>query len=664
MFTIPYDSPWIVITAGTVLAILAVLIGYRWWAPAQAGWQRLALAGIRALALTLVAMLLLPLMCVQQTVITQSPRLAILVDASPAMQSGAAGNTAWDAAYNRAFDDELWRKALPDWQIERWAFGAYPQVLSQSDLTLELNGRDLHRVLEVLSERPHPPVAALVLTQSGDWEGTDFSPQDQFGFPVSIWEMSQSQSPHAVITNIIAPPVAYAGELTELKVELDIVGATSARVLLREKETEKVWGEAEGGDGQPAIIRAVPPQAGFVALEAEVDPIPGEVSPIVGKKAHLTLQIVDEPIIAQILTFAPTREGAMLTRTWQGDHRLRLNWGGIGLGGQLWDGSIATAGEEPAVVVWENPNERSLPFRQHMQQLLDEGAGLVILCSARDPGVTGVPAEWLPGTATGADSGAWLPQLPTAPTITGLLGLTNGQPWRGVHGINPSPGTEVVLWGWNGYRQQPLAALVRHGKGKILWVLGMDYGTSGIQAPDSVDAAWRSISRQMASPWLGSGPRVIINQVVRMNQPVTFSLHLSEPNAVPGAVFTSASQQQTLALTNNTGIWEGSFIPTRQGSGTLSITGGTTSLSIPLRVDEPLNLASPSSGSLQALVALLGGSYIPADGQPTPNFIPTPTPRQESSPGCLQLNNWMGIYLALIVLLCGEWYLRRRLGLV
>ncbi len=354
----------------------------------------------------------------------------------------------------------------------------------------------------------------------------------------------------------------------------------------------------------------------------------------------------------------------MLTRSWRGDHRLRLSWGGIGLGGQLWDGSIATAGEEPALVVWENPDERSIPFRQHMQQLLDAGAGLVILCSAHNPGVSGVPSDWLPGTPTGADSGAWLPQLPSAPTITGLLGLTSGQPWLGVHGINPAPGTEVVLWGWNGYRQQPLAALVRHGKGRILWVLGMDYGTSGILAPAAVDATWRSISRQMASPWLGSGPRVIVNQVVRMNQPATFSLHLSEPNAVPSAVFASASQQQTIALSNNSGIWEGSFLPSAPGSGTLSINGGATNLSIPIMVDEPLNLATPSSGSLQALAALLGGSFIPSDGKPAPDFIATPTPQQESSPGYLQLNNWMGIYLALLVLLCGEWYLRRRIGLV
>ncbi len=119
--------------------------------------------------------------------------------------------------------------------------------------------------------------------------------------------MPQSESPHAVITGVIAPPIAYAGELTELKVELDLVGATTARVVLREQETGKVWGEAAGGNGQPAIIRAVPPQAGFLTLEAEVDPIPGETLPALGKKAHLTLQIVDEPIIAQILTFSPTR---------------------------------------------------------------------------------------------------------------------------------------------------------------------------------------------------------------------------------------------------------------------------------------------------------------------------------------------------------------------
>jgi len=664
MFTVPYDSPWIVITIGTALAIVAVYIGYRWWAPVQAGWQRFALAGIRALACTLVALMLLPLMCVQQSINTAAPRLAILVDASPMMHRGSAGNAAWDAAFARAFDDELWRKILPGWQIERWAFGDQPQTFDSAKHDLVMEGRDLHRALEVLANRPNPPQAVLVLTQGGDWEGTDFSASDKFGFPVSFWQIPQSESPHVIITNIIAPPVVYAGELAELKVELDIIGATSARVVLREMETGKAWGEATGGNGQSAIIRAVPPQAGFVTLEAEVDPIPGETLPIPGKKAHLTLQVVDEPIVAQILTFSPTREGAMLTRSWRGDHRLSLTWGGIGLGGQLWNGFVASTGEEPALVVWENPDDRSLPFRQRTQQLLEEGAGLVILCSAHRPGLAGVAPDWLPGTPTSEDNSAWLPQLPTAPTITGLLGLTNGQPWLGVHGINPSPGTEVVLWGWNGYRREPLVALVRHGKGKILWILGMDYGTSGIQMPAAVDAAWRSISRQMASPWLSNGPRVIMNQVVRMNQPVTFSLHLPEPNAIPEAIFYTASSQQKIALTNNAGIWEGSFTPAEQGSGTLSITGAATSLSIPLIVDEPLNLPTTSSYSLQTLAVLLGGSYIPANEQPAQNFIPTPSPRQESSPGYTQLNGWIWGYVALIVLLCGEWYLRRRIGLV
>ncbi len=171
MFTIPSDSPWIVIIAGTVLAILAVFIGYRWWVPAQAGWQRLALAGVRALALTLVALLILPLMCVQQVANSPAPRLVILVDASPAMHRGAAGNTAWDIAFTRAFDDELWRKALPAWHIERWAFGSVPQVINSSSPALELEGRDLHRALEVLSGRPRPPDAVVVLNPGWEMAG-------------------------------------------------------------------------------------------------------------------------------------------------------------------------------------------------------------------------------------------------------------------------------------------------------------------------------------------------------------------------------------------------------------------------------------------------------------------------------------------------------------
>jgi hypothetical protein len=664
MLTIPYDSPWIVISIGAALAVAVIYAGYRWWAPAQAGWQRFALAGVRAFICTLVAVMLLPLMCSQTVTTAPAPRLAILVDTSPTMHRGANGNTTWDAALARAFDDELWRNVLPGWQIEHWAFGDHPQVLTNSDRNLIMEGRDLQRTLQILADRPHPPDAVVVMTQNGDWQGADFTPQSKFGFPVSFWQVPQSTTPHAVITDIIAPPITYAGELTEIKVELDLLGAIQVRVTLREKETGTLWGEASGGNGQPAVIRAVPPQAGFVALEAEVDPIPGEVQPAAGKKAHITVQVVDEPITAQIITFSPTREGAMLTRSWRGDHRLRLSWGGIGLGGQLWDGSVLSPADEPALVVWENPDERSQPFRKRMQSLLDEGAGLVILCSAHNPGVSGVPADWLPGTATSADNGAWLPQLPPAPTITGLLGLTNGQPWLGVHSVNPAAGTEVVLWGWNGYRREPLAALVRHGKGKILWILGMDYSSSSIQSPDTVDATWRSISRQLASPWLGNGPRAIINQVIRVNQPVAFSLHLNEPNAIPNAVFSSAAGQQKIALNNNAGIWEGSFTPSEQGAGSLSITGAATSLSIPLYVDEPLNLSPPSSGSLQALAALLGGSFIPGDGQPSPNFITAPTPQRESSPSYLQLNDWFGIYLALIVLLCGEWYLRRRIGLV
>lgn len=652
-------------TLVVLAAVSGVVFGYLWIAPNQAGKMRWLLAGLRLFVLTMILALLLPMGLITDTEDRETPNLAVLVNSSPGMWKGKTGQRPIDVSLNRISDKSFWQKATPGWKITPWCFGDTLQPLAEGYEPQPSTTRNLSKALDILSASPIRPDAVLLLTTSDEWDGDEI--KTSLDIPIHIWRVPEENQPHASIIDIEAPPVAYAGELTRIHIQVDIAGVDKVSILLHALGQQDSLAIATASGSSSVEMQFKLGNAGFSQLVAEVQLLPGESPDSAGKTAHFTLPVVDEPIPTHIVTYSPTREGAILTRAWRGDPRLAVNWGMYNNGGRLLDGLAITQGEQTSLLVLENPQSLSSEAITEIKHLISEGAGVIILCSAKQPGPSGLAAipEVLPGNYSGARTGFWMPRTPISSSLYGIAGISCGGPWSGIHLINPYPATETVLRGEGMGGSLPLAVLTRFGHGKALWVLGMSYAASIVSAPETSEAAWRSLSRQLASPYQGQGVRVVLPGVVRAGIPTEFSFHIPDDTSLVKAVLVGEDGiRNTLNVEKQQGIWQSSFIPQSTGNARIIISSPSGETSIPLYVDPPLMGSGRDSEGLKLLASRLGGKYYAADETPPDSFLSGIEPRTRQTRHYLNANDTIWLSILIIMLLSLEWMVRRRTGLV
>jgi len=320
----------------------------------------------------------------------------------------------------------------------------------------------------------------------------------------------------------------------------------------------------------------------------------------------------------------------------------------------------------------------------------DRGGGLVLLGGATSLGPMGfggtplaraLPVQWGRGSKVAAEfSLSVTSRGRTHPVFSGFS--VAGLPALdvGYHLGAPKPGATVLAVGPGG---RPLIVAQNYGKGKTLLIAAegfwhWDFGGGG-HTPYT--KFWGQALRWLYTPQEKepSGPPILelypvprevaVGETIPLKVAVYRSDYQPENHARPQArIVNPAGQTSTVAFTRipgTPGLYETAFLPDRAGEYKVSLIlrGASRASAPPAKVrakERELLRAGLNEPFLRQLAAKTGGRYLPAsEAAALAAQIPEKkiaTTRVEKRP--LWATPWL--FLAVVVLLTGEWAWRRR----
>ncbi len=657
--------PWALLVALGVTALVALL--YR-RPDLRPGWRVLFIL-LRGIAFTLAALLFADLACQVQRP-GEAPTAALVVDDSASMSLADAGGR------TRAAHAEELAEAVPaahpelDWSVYRLG---------------ELSAADTLEAVEKLASR-RPDLATVVVI--GDGGGRIPTTALDIPFTVNAAVAGDASVFDLALDAPRGPRLALAGKRALFQVDVHIVGDGPTEATVRATARE-VFGGRRVVELDPAAVdlsegaavaefRFTPPAEGWWLVEFETPAPPSEATPL-NNVRRLLVDVRRGEMTALVLAGEPGPESSFLQRSLEGLPGVEASLLYRRADGAFYDADGKAREPEPVApdalfLVDLLPQGELL---SEISRRIAEGKGVGLLLGR--PGLV-VP------------SGGALREIFPLPRGAGDVRLVAGQarvvqaaggPFGGLagadlpslltypEGLSGADGVPLVCENPAG-RRVPGATLAASGAPRVVmwgrgwWRWALDAGVEGETPYDVlVSDLFAYLSSPVTDDRLLVTPdrrRAVTGQAVGVE--ITGGTDGEPVCTVRG---TDGEDESVVGLTEAgearpTGRWRGSF--TADGSGAYIVRGelGGQTVEEPLVVEPDFSefeKLSPDASSL-ALLASLGGGRLfagPGDELPLgPGTVPELYGREP-----LRASPWL--LGALILVVVGEWFLRRRQNL-
>ncbi|MCG8608560.1 hypothetical protein MJD09_26685 [bacterium] len=291
-------------TSGSVWVLSVLLLAgiglsyfvYRRTVPPVATSLRVLLVSLRAVALTLILLLLFePILGISRKV-TEKPVVAVLVDDSASMNL-TDQKVDRSQVLRELLSSNFFAKEASGY--DKWFFPFSYQLFdptSQTPDSLELNGdgTDIRRGLEETQARlAESYLTAVILVTDGSNNLGENPARFASSYPVPIYPIAvgdPSEQSDILISNYVANEIAYAGTQIPIDVLVKSSGFTGRKVsvdLMQNNQTIDSQTISLGGDGleQKVRLQFIPEQEGVFKYEIKLPNLGGELTGINNTKS-------------------------------------------------------------------------------------------------------------------------------------------------------------------------------------------------------------------------------------------------------------------------------------------------------------------------------------------------------------------------------------------
>ena len=716
----PGSIPWLALALA--LAVALAVWAYRFALPPLAPGTRRGLSALRALALAVLLLLLArPLLSLLER--PGRPEVLVLEDRSLSMDlpAGEAGATTRAEVAARAAD-EVARRLGGRFKVRRWEFAARAFAAgSDSAGRLDRAATALGDAVAAAGELP-ATAAVVVVTDGVANRGRDpVQAARELGRPVSAVAVGEARGWDAGIEEVAVNPTARAGQPTPMEVRLRHTGSEPRRARLSVSDGERVLAErvvtlAAGGAETVEELSFVPRRSGLAYYRVRLDAGPGEATEVNNRRAAVQTVMPDRQRVL-VLTAGPNWDWTWLKRALDADSSWAPEYAVV-RGGQLAPvpGMPAAAGPGPGVdparyaaIVAQGLSaaDAGSPLGRRLAEYARGGGGLALWSGE---GAGGASLSALRGTELGRAAAIELAGGPPAAELVAELPpgephdiaridddpvtarrlFAGFPPLAGVVPLAARAGDQVVLEGAG--RRVPLLVLRRAGRGRVLLVNGSGlwrWGLSGAGAAGAERQArlWGAALRALAEPAQSEPLRVAAERALfAAGDPVGVSASLLD------AAFRPVDGAVVEARLEAVGGLEGGPAPrapggalrlTAQGGGSYAgrwpalapgryrvvaaargRAGATASSEFVVDAWSPeYQAVEPERRTLERMAAVSGGRVAtPAEIGELARRVAA---RAAAAGAVRERRLWEEplAYAALLALLSGEWFLRRRRGL-
>ncbi len=708
-----------------VAGIAACLVQFRTVTGRLGPGRGLFLSCLRLGALMLAILFVLNPSVTGETTHRLIPTVAVLVDTSLAMglPGASGGGTRLDDA--RALltggSPGLLSSLGPSYDVRLYALGPELREIGVKDLAgLKADSRagDLQDALKALSGR----ASCVVLVSDGTLIGGDRAANSLSGAPpvLSVAVGGRDGYKDVMISSVRFPQVAYRGRETTVEATIRSYGYKDATVPVVLKEGNRILAAKTvrlGRDASEANL-SFP----FAATEVGPHRLSVSVQPQVGEgitennTADLSLKVARDKIRLLMVSGSPSPGYRLMRLALKNDPTVDLlsfvilrtpsNVINVPLNEQSLipfpvDTLFGKELKDFDIVAFDNLPLHFYINEKHLTAVREfvQGGGALAMIggpSLSDDGrlASGPLSSVLPVTfeapdyRRGANASLRLTAAGLAHPLTRLFADReyNGRLWKemapldGINLVKPV-GAATVLLETGGVPSHPVLAVGGYGKGRVL-VLGTDYSwkwAAGAVAKGGDNAAYLRFIERMVR-WLARDPGLdrmtirlpelpgITGESIEVKigtdegeggraEPPLFSVFGPDGSKITSEVKPGASG----------GEFIGSFVPPRRGAYRLTVKSTTGAIEETVTIGTAMDTldGAPKPEILKAVSAATGGRALSGGeglegaisayaGQDRKSF----TERKEAP---LRRNYYA--LAVLTVLLCGEWYLRRRWGL-
>ncbi|MEW6749812.1 MAG: hypothetical protein AB1505_02395 [Candidatus Latescibacterota bacterium] len=550
---------------GTVVLVLVPLLGllaylvYRRTNPPASPARRALLVTLRTSTFALLLMVLAePVLRLWHRQIVR-PLLIVLADTSGSMATVEQGGARL-ARVQSLLGSEEWREALARVQVQAWRFAEQATPVSLDTVTaLRAGGTatDLGAALAAGLDRAFgaPGLRAVVVLSDGAHNlGEDpVRAAGRAGVPVySLCVGSREPPPDVQIVEASAPEVSYVGQRLPVtaKVRSSGLAGRQVQVALLEgsRRLEQQVLQLGGGAHEQVVTFAFAPGTpGPHVYRVAVQAVPGETL-LDNNEALVFAQVRQERVRALLLAGAPSVDLAFARRALQADSSMQLQTSVQRDGHALYGGTplAQVAFDQQQVVALVDPGAQLLsgPVGERLRVRVEAGAGLLLVL-----GPTAL-AAWVPDGPVAALLPVQL-RVPVSlvPTDMPVRLSPEGQhhpvlrlpagapdPWSQLPPLpgfvavaQRRPGSTVLVEGAVAPRP-PVVVVGTAGRGKVVVVLSaglwrLDLLSSGAGGrPQTVREFWRNAARWLAIMQPAGRVRAYTErQIYRSGEPVVFT---------------------------------------------------------------------------------------------------------------------------------------------
>ncbi len=717
------EGSWIWLLPAIVAACALAFWAYRFAVPAVAIGLRRGLGLARVVALLLLlGMIARPLLSIAQR--GESRTVVVLEDASLSMELPGHGSAsrAEDAARVVA---DLERRLSGSATVRRWRFaGGVLAADADSSRNLEPAATDLGRALAETG-RLTDVVAVVVVSDGVVNRGADpVQGARRLGRPISAVAIGEAPTWDAAIEEVAVAPLARLGEESAMEVRLSHDGAAARRARLEVSDGTTVLVTrditlATGGEETVERLTFTPRKLGLSHYRVRLDA--GADEPVSANNVRAAVQrVLPDRQRVLVLAGALHWDFTWMRRALDADSAFAAEYALASAAGLRAPHTTKASGggldvgplDRYAVIVLQGLSAERLPrgMEERLVAFVRAGGSLVLWGGPGPQPATLGEWEGSPlGRVLGIAAGQRLratevePELAEREASHDLVRLDDDPdrnrryfgslpPVTHVSPVAVRPGDHVLVAGMSG--RVPLIALRRAGRAQVLLVNGAGlwrWGMSGIDplAPERYRRFWAQALRLLSEPVQTEPLRVAVDRALAARGEtvrVTASLQDADFQPVPGAEVKArvarvpdsqgetgkgASGDEIVLSEAGAGSYGGVLEGLAPGRYRVSATArhravGESRAETEFVVDSwtPEALAvRPDRALLEAMAAASGGVMVELGAlarlsEQVGQAVSRPTRWSER-----RLWEEPILYLALLGLLAGEWWNRRRRGL-
>jgi hypothetical protein len=350
-----FSAHGVVVLIASACAVALSVWFYRTTLPPVPRSQRALLTILRALALSIVALLLFsPTLRLLGTSV-ERPEVSILIDNSKSMRlTDHTGDRA--AVLRSLLNSQALSRLGHDATLRFSTFGLHPHLLpSLASDTLAFNeeATDIATALyQQARDRSRQNIRAVILLTDGMYTlgENPLSRVDELGLPVYTVGIGDSSQPKDIaIAHIAANALATAGSITPVEITVQSSGFDGEHVEVRLEEGSTLIDRHEldlGGGTRtyPIRLNYQPGRDGTVRLTARVSVLPGEVTPANNTRS-VTIRVLKSALKILLIAGSPEPDVSAVRQSIAEQPNLAVR-----SYTELRDGSFAEGGLLPSAV--------------------------------------------------------------------------------------------------------------------------------------------------------------------------------------------------------------------------------------------------------------------------------------------------------------------------